>query len=76
MSSEEKVDRILRALEGDNALGVEGIVDKIERIEEDVTELKKFKTQALAWGAGIAAPVGGIVGWLTSFLKAGSPPTH
>ena len=74
MSSEEKVDRILRALEGDEALGVEGMVDKLGRIEGDVAELKKFKTQAMAWGAGIAAPVGGIVGWFTSFLKTAPPP--
>lgn len=74
MSSEDKVDRILRALEGDEALGVEGMVDKLGRIEGDVAELKKFKTQAMAWGAGIAAPVGGIVGWVTSFLKTTPPP--
>ena len=73
MSSEEKVDRILRALEGDEGLGVEGMVDKLGRIEEDVADLKKWKSQAMAWGAGIAAPVGGAVGWVASAFKTAPP---
>lgn len=61
-----QVDQLYKAVVGDN-MGNPGLVKRIEKIESDLEEQKKFKEKIMT-SAAILISIAGLVGWLSDKL--------
>ncbi len=68
----KKMDRVLSVLENDEALGKEGLVNKVNKLESKVYSLKNFIRAyklAIAMLAGLFTAIGSGITYYINYLK-------
>ena len=81
---EKKIDRVLRALEGDEEMGQQGIVGRLGQVESRVGMIELERRDEAAqkkgalWVVGVAstvaASVGAFITWAAGFINNSPKP--
>jgi hypothetical protein len=66
----EKVDRITTALLGDEKMGVEGLVSKVKKHEDELGEYDKLKHKGAGILAAVAVAAGIVVHAIEKFIES------